>query len=258
VTASVALPEGFTLCPVCKQRGFKKEKNRQMCRECSDARSRQRGRDWARHNPEQKTVRRERQKVRQVKIAVAGLDRQQPAGITWPADGEPDLAWLVRVSVPFDWSFSKNAVWRNVGRGHVILGEEAKASRDRLIAAIERTMAGQMVVEHRVWLDIMVEKPSHRGDAINVLDTVADALKVAIRLDDVWFSVRRLDWRIVSDQPRLYVGFGQEVGAVDSQHCCHCGLLLAQGEEHFTRNRSTRTGWSRECRACRAATRTDR
>ena len=101
---------------------------------------------------------------------------------------------------------------------------------------------------NKVWLDVLVQKPNHKGDAVNVLDLVCDAIKEAIGVDDRWFAIRRLDWEIVKDNPRLVLGVSQD-SDVDSQLCSYCGQIKPFAA--FNRSRHSRLGVGRECVDCR-------
>jgi len=101
---------------------------------------------------------------------------------------------------------------------------------------------------NKVWVDIFAEKPDQRsGDAINLLDRVADSIKRAIGVDDRWYSVRRIDWSIVKENPRIYIGMGQ-VDRWDGQVCSHCGRILSI--DNFQRSRGTKLGVGRSCKDC--------
>ena len=107
------------------------------------------------------------------------------------------------------------------------------------------------IVHNKVWIDILVQKPNHKGDAVNVVDLVCDAVKDAIdRVDDRWFCIRRLDWQIVKGDPRLFVGVGQDSDE-DCQVCSYCGQIKPLPEFNAARNQPLGVG--RECKACRRA-----
>lgn len=170
-------------------------------------------------------------------------------GSAWMAEEPPELAWKVMVQVPFTWAFSKNHIYSLNRRGHVHLRDEHVEARDNLTSTLREAMArhGVKVVTNKIWLDILVEKASHRGDAVNVIDGVCDAVKKAVDLDDRWYSIRRLDWEVVPVGGQIYVGLGQE-DVPDAQVCSLCGRVLPL--DSFTRNRSTTNGRSRTCREC--------
>jgi uncharacterized Zn-finger protein len=191
----------------------------------------------------------------------ASIQRSVDAGITHTVErsepiywmsNEIDLLWMVRVSVPFDYAFSKNHILSTTRRGHVYMRQEHKAVRDNLITVFQKTLANQKLVQNKVWVDIYVQKTNHKGDAVNVVDAICDALKKAIGVDDRWFSIRRLDWQIVKDDPKIYIGIGQE-SDVDCQICSACGRALEYGD--FSKNKSTKKGIVRVCKECRSVQR---
>lgn len=168
--------------------------------------------------------------------------------ISWMAEDEPVMKYLVRVKVPFSYSFSKNAIYSLRKNGHIYLRKEAINIRDALTWEIIAASKGHKWKQNKVWLDILVQKPNHKGDAINVVDTVCDAVKRAIKVDDRWFCIRRLDWQIVKKKPQLVVGVGQEEDE-DKQVCSYCGRILPLTA--FTKNKFDILGVGRECKECR-------
>lgn len=247
------LPSGWVLCPDCKVRGFQRGKNRQRCRECSEDRTRKYKAGWAREHPQSHDPERSRQhrEARRARLLEAGAAASPSSSISWAAREPPELAWLVRVAVPFDYAMSKNAMWRSVGAGHVVLREESNTARQLLATTLRAALGDQEVVQNRLWLDLLVEKPNHKGDAVNVIDLVSDAVQDATGLDDRWYSIRRLDWAVVKTGPRLFVGIGQEVGAVESQVCSYCGQVLPL--DAFGKNRAMKSGHARTCLVCARA-----
>ncbi len=245
------------ICAECGKAALRTGPVQKYCRPCSEKRDLIRKGLWVKENPQKprepesvlESKRRRRAKATAVgKAASVGESR----GITWFESGPPDLAWLVRVSVPFTYRISKNALFGTTRRGHVYLREEARAARESVVWAIRRAMRDQRVVNHKLWIDILVQKPNHKGDAVNVLDSVCDGIKKAIPLDDRWYCIRRVDWQIVKENPRLFIGIGQE-SAVDSQACSVCGRILAFGL--FGKNAANKHGVGRECLECRGAIR---
>ena len=159
----------------------------------------------------------------------------------------PLLAWQLRVSVPFSWSGSKNAIYTLRPKGHVALRRESRSYRDALILSLQAGLRGRKIVHNKLWIYIFVEKNNHRGDAVNFVDMVCDAVKVATQLDDRWFCIRGVDWSVSKNDPNLFVTIGQEQ-VEDSQICSYCGRLLELSK--FAANRHVPTGASRICREC--------
>jgi hypothetical protein len=168
--------------------------------------------------------------------------------IVWIEPDSPDLIWLVRIAIPFTYATSKNHIYTLRRAGHVALRREARAKRAEITAKIRRALEGKRIAHNKLWIDILVQKPDHRGDAVNVVDLVCDAIKDAVPVDDRWFCIRRLDWEIAKEEPRLYVGLGQD-SDVDSQVCSYCGQIKALTE--FNKHKHNPLGAGRECKECR-------
>jgi hypothetical protein len=95
-----------------------------------------------------------------------------------------------------------------------------------------------------------VQKPDARGDALNVIDAVSDAIKGVLGVDDRWYSVKRLDWQIVKDDPQIYIGISQKSDG-DKRICSYCGRILTL--DMFWKDKSNRMGVGRECKECKTA-----
>jgi hypothetical protein len=233
-------------CADCGAVTLRRGPTQVYCVGCSSARDRARKALWAaRHPQEPREDAYERQQSAVVARGVE-LSVENRGTLAYEAPS-PALACAVRVAVPFDWASSKNAVWRTGRGGHVYARKEATAFRESLASRIRD--ASRVWFQGKVWIDIFVEKPNHRGDAINVIDLVCDAIKDAIGVDDRWYSIRSLDWAIVKENPRIIVGIGQDV-TEDHQVCSHCGRALVLNE--FGMNRSRPNGRARVCKDCSA------
>jgi hypothetical protein len=168
--------------------------------------------------------------------------------LIWDGRSGPDLDWLVGIAVAFSYAASKNHIYAMRRAGHVALRRESRAIRDEIILRLRAALHGRRIAHNKLWLEILVQKPNHRGDAVNVVDLVCDAVKEAVGLDDRWFCIRRLDWEVVKDQPRLFIRVGQETNR-DCQVCSHCGRVL-EFSQFGTRAGATH-GIQRVCRDCR-------
>jgi len=163
-----------------------------------------------------------------------------------------DLMRQVRVVFPFDWRLSKNAIW-SLGRGKspIYVGKEQRQLYDSMILVLTSAARKQgRWFQAKIWIDIRVEMPEHKGDAINFLDGICDAVKKAIEVDDRWFAVRYIDWAIVKRDPRILIGVGQEA-TEDMQICSYCGRTLSL--DMFQKNRGAKLGVGRECKDCLSA-----
>lgn len=160
----------------------------------------------------------------------------------------PDLLWIVRLAVPFSYASSKNHIWTQRGRDPVARRADSRAFRAHLTEELRAALHGRRVAQNKLWIDIRVQKPNHKGDAVNVVDLVCDAIKDATGLDDRWYSIRSVDWEIVKQGSLLFVGIGQESDE-DLQVCSTCGRSLLL--DMFAKNRSSKRGLARVCHDCR-------
>jgi hypothetical protein len=238
------------VCARCDSLAPRRGRITKYCVECSEEVTRIRKLKYANsrpYNPEQK------KRYRENNVSRHGeRGRQTSLANRWSIDDlfpEPHgMAWVRRFEVPFTYAMSKNHSASMRDGGQVFLRRETKAARLRLQEEIAVALGGANVVENKLWVEILIEKPNHRGDAINILDHAADAIKKAVHVDDRWFCVRRLDWSIVKEEPRLLIGIGQE-SAAPARVCSYCGRLLDYS--NFTKAIHVRNGVGRQCKECR-------
>ncbi len=165
--------------------------------------------------------------------------------LMWDAQEEIEAVHMARVAVPFDYAASKNAIWRTGRGGHIYAREEGRKWREAL--TMELRASGNTWFQGKIWVDIFVEKPNHKGDAANVLDTVLDAVKEATGVDDRWYSIRRLDWAIGKVEPRVIVGVYQAI-TEDHRACSYCGRELPYSD--YGPNRHDPAGIAKICKDC--------
>jgi len=216
-------------CADCGERAVRTGQSQKYCHTCSEARDLKRKRLWARRNPP--AAEQAKRKLSQQHFRI---ERAKEAGHSASTDAA-----------------SKNHIYTKRRNGHVALRRESKQIRQAITNALRAGLHCMPVVHNKVWIDILVQKPNHKGDAVNVVDLVCDAVKDAIdRVDDRWFCIRRLDWQIVKGDPRLFVGVGQD-SEEDCQVCSYCGQIKPLTEFNASRNQPLGVG--RECKACRRA-----
>ncbi len=245
-------------CAICGCAAPRTGVRQLYCEKCSAERHAERQRKWARQNPlsseRSRTV--NAQRIKAIKVRGRNVSAIEARPIAWGPNENPPLEWLVRIAVPFAWSASKNSIYTMRAGGHVALRREAKAYRTHIAALLKAAVSGRKIANNKLWLDILVQKPNHKGDAVNFVDTICDAVKDAIGLDDRWYSIYRLDWQIVKHDPKIFIGIGQ-VDSEDVRICSHCGRALTFS--YFNRNRSMEHGIGRTCRDCsRAVGRADK
>lgn len=245
------------VCAACGKEAPWRGAAQRYCADCSKQRELARKAAWGREHPDEPFVERERSRRVNEGARIAGatlaVDERQP--LAWDATEPPDLIWEVRIAVPFRYEMSKNKMlgWTKKQKPH--LSNEFRLIRDQIrdtFAVKMRAPGAPRVVQAKLWVDILVQKPDNRGDAVNVIDLVCDALKVGIGLDDRWYAIRRLDWQIVKREPRIYIGIGQETEE-DHQACSSCGRVMPL--DAFPKGSSSTNGVKRgrNCRECLAA-----
>lgn len=178
----------------------------------------------------------------------AANEQNRPDVDAWFKNPVPDLIWQERISVPFSYAASKNNIYAMRRSGQLMLRRESKELRKKICLAMKAKLYGRKIAHNKVWIEILVQKPNHKGDAVNVVDLVCDALKDAIPVDDRWFSIRILDWHIIKEDPKLYIAIGQETDE-DAQVCSYCGLIKSL--DHFHKDKRSPIGVGRECNLCR-------
>lgn len=99
------------------------------------------------------------------------------------------------VEIPFTWDWSKNKMWLKRRDGGFYLNKKTKNLSHELFLAI-RSKRPNFTPKKKVYITIFAELSNHRGDAVNLVDTLLDAVKGAINIDDRWFAIKSLDWEI--------------------------------------------------------------
>lgn len=240
-------------CADCRTEVQRRGPTQKYCESCSAKRDLRRKRLWSRsHSPSPAQIARnvEGARYRKERSREAGLavNCQSKQSLQSYSEHVPELLWTVRVAVPFTYAASKNHIYALCVNSHVALRRESRAKRAEITLTLRAALAGRRVAHNKLWIDILVQKPNHRGDAVNVVDLVCDAVKDAVPVDDRWFSIRRLDWEIAKEQPQLIIGIGQESDK-NCQVCSYCGQIKEFAE--FNRSKHRPLGFGRECRDCR-------
>lgn len=217
------------------------------CETCSTARDVRRKKLWSSSNGRRYDFR------ARSAIADAGRRINAPLKMTlFDGAGDEGLCWHAKVSVPFTWAASKNHIFSSArgNDGHIAKRKARVAFQQQLIERLISALDGEKISQNKVWIDIFVQKPNHKGDAINFVDAICDAVKQAIGVDDRWFSLRSVDWQIVKDNPLIYVGVGQP-DTMARQACSSCGRLLTY--DCFQQHKGTTNSIARNCKECCSA-----
>jgi hypothetical protein len=225
----------YITCALCKQETPKRgPAHQKYCLVCSEIKARDRLVKYDKHR-DKLTIRGE---------AISKENRASFGTI----DYQPNLLWLVKIAIPFSWASSKNHIYSTSGEcGHVGKRKAKKEFQDHIVRRLKPSIAKMDIKHNKLWVSIFIQKPNHRGDAINVLDTICDAVKIATGIDDRWFSIKNLDWQIVKNNPLIFITIGQE-NVEHVRACSSCGRLLTF--DNFQSNKSDMHGISRNCKLC--------
>ena len=128
----------------------------------------------------------------------------------------------IKINLPYSNLLSKNRII-SVGRGRSSFGKsrvwvnnDVEDMRQIITLMIKKLITTQWY-QSKVYLTIIVGKPHHRGDAVNVIDNLCDCVKHAIGIDDKWFSIAKLDW-FVTNKPYVYLEIQQPI----TEDCIIC------------------------------------
>lgn len=161
--------------------------------------------------------------------------------------GPKSTSWWRSFSFPFTFDLSKNSRLGYGANGVRFIRKDARHAIDALALVARRALAGVPIRQNKLWVEMLVEKPNMKGDAINLVDTVADVLKEVTGLDDRWYCLKGVDWRINRKNPCVIIRVMQEE-CEDVQVCFYCGRLLPFSM--YTKNASKKSGLSGGCKDC--------
>lgn len=157
--------------------------------------------------------------------------------------------WSVHYYVPYSLASSKNRRWSLNGKNGVFLTASVRDYQNMVIAATKSALRNQKIVQNKLWISFYVEKENNQSDAINVIDTLCDAIKQAVGLDDRWFCIGFVDWCIKKRDPVITIRISQK-SKEDVIACSHCGEL--KGLDHFGNKSGMPFGKDRVCRPCKS------
>ena len=244
---------GSIICAQCSLLCKRTGPTQKFCFQCSEERANARKLKWAREHPVDPQLAREHSlangKVKRSRLRVVGEAASVARRTSLEAvfADETGMAWVRRFAMPFTYAASKNHAMSLTQGGHIFLREQTKVFRQAVQVATAAALVGAPVVIGKVWLELIIQKPDHRGDAVNILDQAIDGIKHGCGVDDRWFCIRRMDWEIIKRDPQILIGIGQEC-TEEMQVCSYCGSILPLSQ--FFRNRSMPQGRSRACNDC--------
>ena len=130
--------------------------------------------------------------------------------------------------IPWRNGLSKNAMWEVVGK-RIKLTDEAATTKDIIAYEVALATKGQAARQEKLWLSIFVAKPRECADAVNVIDVLCDGIEKGTGLNDRFFAIRRLDWVVDADRPRVEVEMSQLI--VEAVGTSEVGGSLAPVEQ---------------------------
>jgi len=115
------------------------------------------------------------------------------------------------IEIPFDSNILKNKTF-GVVRGRIYVHNHSKKIKKVIEDVCRRACVEKNVAfaKQKIWLKVMVEKPDMRSYAINVIDVLCDGIKKGIGVDDRWFAIKELDFKINKENPRILFEVSQE------------------------------------------------
>ncbi len=231
----------------CNKTGF----NQKYCPACSVVKARARQSKWQREKGKKLTKEESKEKSSRQHSAFIerglAISDSCRMGSDWNESPPMSVSWERRLAVPFSYAFSKNHYAAFARDGHVFLRKESKALREHLTFQVRQSVSDAPVVTNKLWIAMLVQKPDHRGDAVNVFDLACDAIKVGVGIDDRWFCIRKLDWQVVKTNPQIFIRLSQEENW-NGQVCSYCGRILPMYQ--FQSNKSNKSGYCRGCTEC--------
>ena len=156
----------------------------------------------------------------------------------------------IQIELPFSSYLSKNkygyANTNGVFRHYTL--PETSALQTQIAYLIKAKRPN--FVQRKVWVEMVIQKPQLRGDAINYVDRICDAIQKAIGINDSWFSLRKVDWQIIRKDPKIIIGIGQE-GLEPMKGCTMCGRVL-QIDPYFSKPNKPESKPYLTCKSCRS------
>ncbi|MED3732536.1 hypothetical protein [Geobacillus stearothermophilus] len=237
-------------CHMCNSLITRKSPTQKFCKSCSKKKEKQRKRNWAKktkyHSEYARRMRANNKQVAAEKGKEINKRNKQSIFWEWETEGAK-ASTIFKTAIPFSNFYSKNSITTNDQMGVKKRIKQRREIVNGLTAILRRKTSGIDFYEDKVWIDIFIQKPNHRFDAINFIDFICDAIKEAINVDDRWFCIRRVDWEIVKDDPKIFIGISQAQEG-HKRVCSRCGRILPL--DMFWKDKSDRMGIGRECKTC--------
>lgn len=135
----------------------------------------------------------------------------------------PQYEWFVTYHVDYSGHVSKNSRFNfsKLMSGPMVT-RAAKSYQAYVALATKRALADAKIVQNKIWISLFVQKPDHRSDAINVIDTICDGIRDGLPIDDKWFCIDQVNWSVVKNNNGIIIRIGQTTRDPVIV-CTHCG-----------------------------------
>ncbi len=88
----------------------------------------------------------------------------------------------------------------------------------------------------KTWVSIVACKPNHRGDVVNLVDGVCDAVRDGLKVDDRWVSLAGVDWVVNRLAPGSVMVTVWQTGLRSQYLCGRCGAPVDSGTKCQTKH----------------------
>lgn len=164
----------------------------------------------------------------------------------------------IRIDFPNDGYLSKNSlinIGMVSGKPYPYVRKDIKKRKEVIGFLIRSQLRSFCWPRSKTFIDIMVQKHMVGTDAINVVDTVCDAIKIGLEVDDEWFCIGMLDWEVVKKDPKVFV----QVSTYSTEHQRVCGFCWQiKPYAQFGKHSQNIFGISNQCISCSSFIRPNR
>lgn len=248
--------KGFIVCEKCGKPDDKRGAQQKFCRECSPGHQKQRKLQWQRTHPREPAT--ERQKRCADRAAfIQKFGEEQSVKLSKGFALLPDRSGSARAfqfQFPFVGHISKNAIVNigmMTGKPFIFVREDVNKLKEAISIITSAKVGSVLWPVSKTWIDVVVQKPNNRCDAINVVDTLCDGIKNGLGVDDKWFAIGRLDWELVFSNPSVFVQVSTD--AIRAQKSCSTCGQIKYLDEGFRPHYTTKDRHAGVCIECTTA-----
>jgi len=243
------------ICEKCGAIDQRRGGIQRFCRVCNPLLAKQRKLAWQREHPREprdKRMARTRVMASKIKDFGAALSQSEAKGTKLLP--QPDTkGCAIQFQLSYSSLFSKNAIWNLIaqhGKPSMRVRSEVKGLRESIGWLVKEALGGTVWPQGKTWVDVVIQKPNHKSDAVNVLDTLCDGIKLGLGLDDRWFAVGVLDWEVVKDRGQVLVQLRSE-HTEPRELCSNCGQIRPL--DQFSKSTDNDLGVHQVCKVCTRA-----